>query len=303
MLIKSKNLKEAMIEGLWNLRAFGRKASPRGMETRELLNVQIEIENPKESLAYLPGRGFNLAFSVAEFLSYVGGINSVDYISQFNDNIAQFSDNGINFYGSYGARIAHQIPKIIEQLRSNPDTRQANLTIFTTQDMLKDTKDTPCTVSIDFKLRDNKLYTHVFMRSNDLIWGFQYDMFNFTLLQQMIANSLGVEVGTYTHTATSLHIYERHFEMFDELNNYNSFGKSIEVDFKQTYDQVLETAKESIAYSKGYCQANKVIENELLAVLNFYNLTKQVTFVGKQEFLYTLNNNDWATKFYELVTK
>ena len=294
MLIKSKNLKDAMIQSLQQLKVHGKKSSPRGMKTRELLNVQIEIENPKESIVYFPGRNFNLAFGVAEFLSYVGGINSVDYISSFNKNIAQFSDNGINFYGSYGVRIAHRIPDIIKQLRDNPNTRQANLTIFTTQDMLEDTKDTPCTVSIDFKLRDDKLYMHTFMRSNDVIWGFQYDMLTFTFLQQMVAKSLKVEVGAYTHTATSLHIYERHFDMLEKVDLYSKRGKSIEVNLDMDYEQVLETAKQSIDFSNGHCQKNEVIDNTLLSVLNLYNLKKQKITLG-------LFANNWATEYYKEV--
>ena len=49
------------------------------------------------------------------------------------------------------------------------------------------------------------------MRSNDLWSGFPYDIFQFTCIQILLAMKLGVELGTYTHIADSLHMYERDF--------------------------------------------------------------------------------------------
>jgi thymidylate synthase len=47
------------------------------------------------------------------------------------------------------------------------------------------------------------------MRSNDAWLGLPYDMFQFTQLFQTVCRVLGVPAGTYTHTAWSLHLYER----------------------------------------------------------------------------------------------
>jgi thymidylate synthase len=48
----------------------------------------------------------------------------------------------------------------------------------------------------------------VYMRSNDVILGLTHDIFAFTMLQEMLARSLEVEVGTYRHFVGSLHLYE-----------------------------------------------------------------------------------------------
>ena len=47
------------------------------------------------------------------------------------------------------------------------------------------------------------------MRSNDVWMGFPYDVFQFTCMQILMSMELGVEIGTYTHIAGSLHLYER----------------------------------------------------------------------------------------------
>jgi thymidylate synthase len=47
------------------------------------------------------------------------------------------------------------------------------------------------------------------MRSNDIWMGFPYDVFSFTAMQCLMAMELGLGIGTYTHIAGSLHLYER----------------------------------------------------------------------------------------------
>jgi thymidylate synthase len=47
------------------------------------------------------------------------------------------------------------------------------------------------------------------MRSNDVYIGLPFDVFSFTMLQELLARDLGVEVGRYVHMVGSLHLYER----------------------------------------------------------------------------------------------
>src|SRR5690606_23041711 len=68
----------------------------------------------------------------------------------------------------------------------------------------------------------NKLHMITSMRSNDFIFGFQYDVVMFTMLQETIANSLGIDVGNYIHNAGSMHVYKDYpsfngYEMLEEM--------------------------------------------------------------------------------------
>jgi len=74
-------------------------------------------------------------------------------------------------------------------------------------------KDSPCACTLQFLIREEQLHLIVHMRSNDAIWGLPYDMFLFTMLQELLANELGTPLGTYTHIVGSLHLYEHHFEL------------------------------------------------------------------------------------------
>jgi hypothetical protein len=126
-------------------------------------------------------------------------------------------DNGI-FHGAYGLRTSGQYAAVIERLRSDPDTRQAVVTIWNpAYDLLPDKRDYPCTILHQFRIRDNKLNMSVYMRSNDVWLGAAYDFFQFTRVQIAIASVLGIEPGTYSHHVGSLHIYEQHYEAATKL--------------------------------------------------------------------------------------
>jgi thymidylate synthase len=55
------------------------------------------------------------------------------------------------------------------------------------------------------------------MRSNDLIYGFSYDVPWFNYLHRFVAEKLHMKVGKYRHFATSMHVYKRHFEMVEKI--------------------------------------------------------------------------------------
>jgi thymidylate synthase len=55
------------------------------------------------------------------------------------------------------------------------------------------------------------------MRSNDIVWGLPYDVFLFTMLQELLASELSVDIGSYFHYAASFHLYERHFKLAEEI--------------------------------------------------------------------------------------
>ena len=48
-----------------------------------------------------------------------------------------------------------------------------------------------------------------YMRSNDAFLGLPHDVFSFTMLQEIVARTLSVELGTYKHSIGSLHLYDK----------------------------------------------------------------------------------------------
>lgn len=194
----------------------GRPVSPRGMLTHELPHHSLII-NPHDTLCAGIGRGMNVPFAAVETLELIGGIAATSLKLEINPSVRQFVND--NDFAAYGPRVAQSLPAVIEALRHDPDTRQAVLTIFNSnQDLfVAPGTDLPCTVFLQFLLRDGFLELHTFMRSNDIWLGLTYDAFVFTQLQHTVAKLLNVAVGDYFHTATSMHLYERDFDKWKTL--------------------------------------------------------------------------------------
>jgi hypothetical protein len=179
----------------------------RGRPTRELLHVVTEI-CPLNVVQIIPGRKLNPWLALSEALALIAGSDLVRHLEPYNKRIKDFSDDGITFYGSYGARIVQQVPALIARLRNESTDRRAVLSIWRDEDLEADTKDPPCNDLIMFKLRDEKLHMTVHNRSNDLHWGLHaVNLPEFSVFQQYLAMLLGVGLGTQIHWSDSLHLY------------------------------------------------------------------------------------------------
>lgn len=204
------------------------EAAPRGQKVKEILGASFTILNPRDRIPYVAGRKFSVTYMVAELLWYLSGNNETEWISKYSAFWKDISDDGITANSAYGARLFQRHPKIaqerfnqweyvIEELTRDPDSRRAVMHIRVPDDSIDAKLDVPCTLALQFFIRDGKLHQVANMRSSDVIFGIAYDIPAFTLFQELLANELGVGMGTYTHTSNSLHIYERHFEMAQRI--------------------------------------------------------------------------------------
>jgi thymidylate synthase len=228
-----------IVDRVYNLPDY--EVEPRGQRVRELLAPTLILTNPRARLLASPARKADYGFGVGEFFWYLLGKQDVDSMLYYNKRMGQFSDNGFTLNSAYGYRArvkpygnGTQWSKVRNELLRDPDSRRAVLIIGEAIDFVEaeHSKDVPCTLSLQFFIRDEKLHLHTTMRSNDAFWGLTYDLFSFTLLQEFMLLELqeheGFEqltLGRYSHTAGSLHIYERHFEMASDVVKQNLFSE------------------------------------------------------------------------------
>jgi thymidylate synthase len=181
----------------------------------EILNAVTVIENPRKGTVLSPIRNMSVDYARGEFLWYLSGSNMLSAIHPYSKAWDKLTDDGDTVNSAYGHRIRHrfgfdQYAYCLEKLRANPYDRQALIHIKDASNTLVwPSKDVPCTVCLQYQIRDEKLYATTYMRSNDIWLGFPYDVFAFTSYQCMMAMELGVDVGAYTHIAGSLHLYEK----------------------------------------------------------------------------------------------
>lgn len=183
--------------------------------TKALYNVCFTIKNPKNNIITTPWRKFSKKYAELEWEWYKSGNRSVSELKKHAkiwDKMHGGDDIVNSNYGWQWMR-NNQLQKCIDQLKSNKHSRQAWISIYDGKEKDDYKYDTPCTMCVGFDIKNNKLDMTVVMRSNDLVYGYTYDQYCFSNLQQLVANELNIEVGTYTHFAHDLHIYERHYNM------------------------------------------------------------------------------------------
>ena len=144
------------------------------------------------------------AFAVAEALWVLSGSGEA-WIHEFNSSLAAFIGDGPP-HGAYGPRLRawagiDQFERVRRLLLDDPDTRRAVLTIFDPARDLADARDIPCTLGHRLYLRDGSLHTVTSMRSQDVWRGLPYDLFTATLMLELMAGSVGADVGHWHHEA------------------------------------------------------------------------------------------------------
>lgn len=188
----------------------------------EVIGAITVISDPTRCIMKNDIRKLPMRYCVGEFLWYLSANNNLSAIQHFTSAWDRMSDDGKTVNSNYGMLIQKyygfdQLKMCEDILRNNPNSRQAIIHVKPTRNVIDNpTKDLPCTVSLQFFIRNNQLYLITYMRSNDIWMGFPYDVFQFTCMQIYLAMKLNVDLGTYTHIAGSLHLYKRNLK---EVNN------------------------------------------------------------------------------------
>ena len=178
--------------------------APKVGETREINGYSFTLTNLDNNVVNI--RNISKSYICGELLWYVLGRNDVGFISKFAKLWERISDDGKTSNSAYGDIILkrhgfNQVDTIIRLLKKDPLSRRAVINFNVPNPNVINTKDEICTVALQFLIRNGKLNAYGLMRSNDVWFGLPYDVIFFTELQKYIARKLGVDCGTYTHTA------------------------------------------------------------------------------------------------------
>jgi len=260
-----------------------RKGSSLGA-TKELLNASFSIP-ANRPLCTIKERGLCYPFAMLEpFFLFTNQQESdiVTPLTTYAPNLTKLAYNSKTekFDGNYGDRIHlaqtiivpdetnDLVPSSYEMLAEEPsqlircynllkqdlNSRRAILTIHNpVWDLVDgDSKDIPCTLNLQFLIRQNKLHCFCQMRSNDIWYGTPHNVMMFTFLQRAMAGWLGVEAGDYIHRANSLHIYEKHWGKAKEVMKGYSNGLSDQINYPTHCHPLVtyEAAKGMISWEK-----------------------------------------------------
>jgi thymidylate synthase len=201
----------------------------RAGRTKELTHVGISLFDPVRREVLVKHRKPNLAAQIAESMWVLAGKDDVGWLSHYLPRAMDFSDDGETWRAGYGKRLrswdndfeevvedrryVDQLAYVVDLLKRDPASRQAVMSIW---DPVTDTqpgKDIPCNDWLSFSSRLGKLDLHVAIRSNDVVWGWSgINQFEWSVLLEVVAGILGLQVGALHFSTTSFHIYDRHWD-------------------------------------------------------------------------------------------
>lgn len=312
------NLQHAFVSQLRQLVQKEHTVEVKGAITRELLMKPFQVVNPNERIMLVEGRNGNPFSQVAETLWVLAGRDDLDWLERYIPSCKKWSDDGKVWRAAYGPRLrkwcanmywpedalaggTDQIANVYELLKADPETRQAVISLWDPCNDWVISKDIPCNNWLHFIIRDGYLNLNVSVRSNDLWFGFSHiDFYLWSVLQQLLASWLDVEVGYMGWNATSMHIYERHFDAAAAVlenttnNNHKIMYPNITVtpiacnfyDFDATVNHIL--AKEVTQYRTGNYASHDIYSgllgdmDTMLAIYNCYlNEVKPLTSDNK----------------------
>jgi thymidylate synthase len=191
------------------------RISTRGNTSMELLDVSFRITDPTQRVPYLAARPINLAYNWAEVLWYWSGCTDLDMIGYYAPMMKVGSHDGRTLTGTaYGRSLFTPGPdgitqwqRVLDLLGKDNDTKRGVLSIFSPTELaIDDNPDVSCTIAAQFFLREDRLHLTCYMRGNDAFMGMPSDVFSFTVLQELAACLLGVQVGHYSHHVGSMHV-------------------------------------------------------------------------------------------------
>jgi thymidylate synthase len=208
---RAKTVDDLLRHALETIDKHGEPIKASKGHTREVTGVIFELTNPRARLSRTESRG-KLFSCIGELCWYLNGTNDTSFIVHYLRDYKKVDEGG-RIFGAYGPRLfkpwkgVKQFENIIGLLTEKPTSRRAVLQLFDATDLAEKHEDVPCTCVLQFLIRNGKLDLIAYMRSNDVIKGLTHDIFCFTMLQEIAARRLSVELGTYRHCVGSLHLY------------------------------------------------------------------------------------------------
>jgi thymidylate synthase len=182
-------------------------------DTKALFNVGFYITDPKDRKIINKERNWKEDYAEAEWQWYLTGMPNIKVLGEIYGKIPEIWKRMANPQGYVNSNYGYQwernnqIDYVINLLKTEPDTRQAVVTILDMKEHDEFTYDTPCTYAIQFTIVNGRLDICVTMRSNDLWYGFCNDQYQFSKLQEMVSKRLRIETGVYYHFAHNMHLY------------------------------------------------------------------------------------------------
>jgi thymidylate synthase len=205
--IRARSISDAWHRGLNLIWRQGQEITDeRGTRIRELLSMQVVVENP-----YLEMIPAEYSWNEERLEEYAEQL-----LSRQNPGFEYTYGERLRGWSLPGMPPLDQIGEAIRRLKESPSTRRATaVTWIPPVDTSKD--EVPCMIADDFKLRDGHLNLSIFFRSHDFAGAYPANLYGLAKVLEYVSGEVGVAAGSISTTSASAHIYEHDWDWVAEM--------------------------------------------------------------------------------------
>lgn len=197
------------------------KSDRTGVGTRSLFGYQMRFDL-KESFPLITTKKLHLRSIIHELLWFLSGSCNIKYL---HDNKVTIWDEWADENGDLGpvygvqwrswptadGRHIDQISNVIEQIKTNPDSRRLIVCSWNVG-LIDKMALPPCHCLFQFYVNEGRLSCQLYQRSCDIFLGVPFNIASYSLLTCMVAQQCNLLPGEFIWTGGDCHIYKNHFE-------------------------------------------------------------------------------------------
>lgn len=192
-----------------------------GTGTRSIFGHQMRF-NLQEGFPLITTKKVHLKSIIYELLWFLRGDANVRWLQEHGVTIwDEWASPEGDLGPVYGVqwrnwptpdgRHIDQISEIVEQLKTNPDSRRMIVSAWNVGDLTKMAL-MPCHALFQFYVANGQLSCQLYQRSADIFLGVPFNIASYALLTHMLAQQCNLEVGDFIWTGGDCHLYNNHFE-------------------------------------------------------------------------------------------
>lgn len=197
------------------------KSDRTGVGTRSLFGYQMRFDL-KESFPLITTKKLHLRSIIHELLWFLSGSSNIKYLHDNKVTIwDEWSDENGDLGPVYGVqwrswptadgRHIDQISNVIEQIKTNPDSRRLIVCSWNVG-LIDKMALPPCHCLFQFYVNEGRLSCQLYQRSCDIFLGVPFNIASYSLLTCMVAQQCNLLPGEFIWTGGDCHIYKNHFE-------------------------------------------------------------------------------------------
>jgi len=198
-----------------------RKEDRTGTGTISVFGYQMRFDLEK-GFPLVTTKKVHLRSIIHELLWFLKGDTNIKYLKENKVSIwDEWADENGELGPVYGYQwrswldrdgtSIDQIAQVIDQIKSNPDSRRLIVSAWNVADVNKMALP-PCHAFFQFYVAEGRLSCQLYQRSADVFLGVPFNIASYALLTMMVAQVTGLKPGEFVHSFGDTHLYLNHLD-------------------------------------------------------------------------------------------